>query len=64
MDSITRFVLGRLVALFYLSLGIGVVAYSCFAKRMSFEGDVAVLPEEKRTYKATPELRKYGVALG
>jgi hypothetical protein len=31
---------------------------------MSFEGDVAVWPEEKKTYKANPEMRKYGIALG
>jgi hypothetical protein len=45
-------------------LGIGLVLYSCFAKRMSFEGDVAVLPEERETHEATPEMRKYGFALG
>ena len=64
MHSITRFAFGHLAALFYLILGIGVVAYSCFATHMSFEGDVAVQPEEKQTYKATPEMRIYGVALG
>jgi len=31
---------------------------------MSFQGDIAVLPKEKKTYEATPEMRKYGVALG
>jgi hypothetical protein len=64
MDALIDFVVGHLAALFYLFTGIGVVLYSCFAKRMSFEGDVAVRPEERKTYKATPEMRKYGFVLG
>ena len=58
------FVLRHQAALFDVVLGVGVVLYSCFAKRMSFEGDVAVSPEDKQTYKATPEMRKYGIILG
>ncbi len=64
MDASIDFVLGHLTALFYLLLGVGVVLYSCFASRMSFEGDLAVRPDEKETYKATPTMRKYGVSLG
>jgi len=64
MDPLIRFVFGHRAALFYLILGIGLVLYSCFAKRMSFEGDFPVLPEERETYEATPEMRKYGVVLG
>ncbi|HEY1895269.1 MAG TPA: hypothetical protein VGG62_03310 [Terracidiphilus sp.] len=64
MNSLIEFMMGHLAGFFYLTLGIGCVLYSCFAKRMSFEGEVAVRPDEKRTYKVTPEMRKYGVALG
>jgi hypothetical protein len=32
---------------------------------MSFQGDFpSWKPEERKTYKATPEMRLYGVALG
>lgn len=64
MDALIDFAVKHLAALFYLILGIGVVFYSCFAKRMSFEGDVAVRPEERKTYRATPAMRRYGLALG
>jgi hypothetical protein len=64
MDALIDFVLGHLAGLFSVILGIGVVLYSCFAKRMSFAGDVAVRPEERKTYEAAPEMRKYGFALG
>jgi hypothetical protein len=64
MDALVDFVLGHWAGFFYLILGTGLVLYSCFVKRMSFQGDVAVLPEERRTYKASPEMRKYGVVLG
>jgi len=45
-------------------LGIGLILCSCFAKRISFEGDVAVKVEERKLYEATPKMRKYGIALG
>jgi hypothetical protein len=64
MDALIDFVLGHLVELFYIAMGIGVILYACFAKRMSFEGDVAVRREERETYEATPEMRKYGICLG
>jgi hypothetical protein len=49
---------------FCILLGIGLILYSCFAKRISLEGDVAVKPEERKLYEATPKMRKYGIALG
>lgn len=64
MDALIDFVLGHVTGLFSLTLGLGVVLYSCFAKHMSFEGDVAVRPEERKIYEATPEMRKYGIAIG
>jgi hypothetical protein len=64
MNALIDFALGHLVGFFYLILGIGVILYSCFAKRMSFEGDIAVRPEERKLYKATPEMRRYGFAIG
>jgi hypothetical protein len=64
MDALIDFVLRHLAALLYFITGMGVVLYSCFAKRMSFEGDFPWWPEERKTYKATPEMRKYGVFLG
>jgi hypothetical protein len=64
MDAFIDFVLGNRAELFCIVLGIGLILYSCFAKRMSFEGDVAVRPEERKLYEATPKMRKYGIALG
>ncbi len=64
MDAFIDFVLGNQAELFCILLGIGLILYSCFAKRMSFEGDVAVRPEERKLYEATPKMRKYGIALG
>jgi hypothetical protein len=64
MDSLIDFVLGNLAGLFCILLGIGLILYSCFAKRISLEGDVAVKPEERKLYEATPKMRKYGIALG
>jgi len=63
VERFIDFVIKHLAAIFYLSLGIGLLLYSCFAKRMSFEGDFPVLPKERKTYKATPEMRKYGIAI-
>ncbi|HZL53189.1 MAG TPA: hypothetical protein VFC37_19830 [Terracidiphilus sp.] len=64
MNAFIDFAFGHRIEFFYIILGIGVILYSCFAKRMSFEGDFAVRPEERQTYKATPEMRKYGISLG
>lgn len=64
MNAFIDFVFGYQIELFYIILGIAVILYSSFAKRMSFEGDVAVRPEDRRTYRATPEMRKYGIFLG
>ena len=64
MDAFIDFVLGNRAELFCIVLGIGLILYSCFAKRISFEGDVAVRPEERKLYEATPRMRKYGIALG
>jgi hypothetical protein len=51
MDALIDFVLGNLAGLFCILLGIGLILYSCFAKRISFEGDVAVKPEERKLYE-------------
>lgn len=64
MDALIRFILGHLAALFYFGLGGAVVLYSSLAKHMTFEGDVAIRPKERKRYKSTPEMRKYGVSLG
>ena len=64
MNALIDYVLGHLAELFYVILGTGLILYSCFAKRMSFEGDIAVRQEERKTYVATPEMRKYGICIG
>jgi hypothetical protein len=64
LDDLIDFLLGHPAELFYVALGIGLILYSCLAKRMSFEGDVAVKPEDRKTYEATPKMRLYGIALG
>ena len=64
MNAFINFVFGHLAEFFYIAMGIAVILYSCFAKRMSFEGDVAVRPEEKQTYEVTPEMRKYAICIG
>jgi hypothetical protein len=64
MNAFIDFVLGNLAELFCILLGIGLILYSCFARRISFEGDVAVRPEERKLYDATPKMRIYGIALG
>jgi hypothetical protein len=40
------------------------VLYSCFARHMTFEGDFPVRPEERKRYRPTPAMRKYGVSIG
>ena len=64
MNSLIDFVLLHPVVLFYIGSGIAVILYSCFAKRMSFEGDFPWRPEERKSYAATPRMRVYGIALG
>jgi hypothetical protein len=64
MDALIDFVLGNLAGVFCILLGIGLIIYSSFVKRISFEGDVAVRPEERKLYEATSRMRKYGIALG
>lgn len=64
MNNIIDFLFRHPAELFYVALGIGLILYSCLAKRMSFEGDVAVKPEDRNTYEATPKMRLYGIALG
>jgi hypothetical protein len=64
MKALIDYVLGHLAELFYITLGIGLILYSCFAMRMSFQGDFPLRQDEVKTYKATPEMRKYGVCLG
>jgi hypothetical protein len=64
MDALIDFVLGHPVVLFYVISGTAVILYSCFAKRMSFQGDFPWRPDERQTYEATPRMRIYGIALG
>jgi hypothetical protein len=64
MNVLIDFVLGHLGEMFNIALGIGVILYACFAKRFYFEGDVAVQPEDRQFYEATPKMRIYGIALG
>ena len=63
METLIDFVLGHRAGLLYLSLGIGVVLYSCFAKHMTFEGDFPIRPEERRLYLPTRKMRLYEFAL-
>lgn len=63
MYSVIDFLIANYGAVFLLLLGLGLLAYSCFAKRIYFEGDVAVKPEDRETYFATPAMRKYGIFL-
>lgn len=64
MSASIDFVLRHPVVLFDISSGIVVILYSCFAKRMSFQGDFPLSPEERKTYRATPRMRLYGISLG
>ena len=65
MNALIDTVLLHPAILFYIFSGVVVILYSCFAKRMSFQGDFPTWkPEEIKTYKATLKMRLYGVALG
>jgi hypothetical protein len=64
MDSLIDFVLLHTAELFYIVSGVATIFYSCFAKRMSFQGDFPLRPEERKVYTATPRMRLYGIALG
>jgi hypothetical protein len=64
MEASIDFVFGHLAELFCITLGIGLILYSCLARRISFEGDVAVRPEERKLHEVTPKMRIYGFALG
>lgn len=64
MDTLIDFVSLHLGELFYIGLGIGVILYSCFTRRFTFEGDIAVKSEDRQFYEATPEMRIYGIVLG
>jgi hypothetical protein len=64
MNTLIDFVSLHPVVLFYIGSGIAVILYSCFAKRMSFEGDFSWRPEERKSYEATPRMRLYGIILG
>jgi hypothetical protein len=64
MDASLDFVLLHSGELFCIGLGIGVILYSCLTRRFTFEGDVAVKPEDSQYYQATPKMRLYGFVLG
>ncbi len=65
MEDLLDVLLGHPAILFYIVSGVLVILYSCFAKRMSFQGDFSSWrPEERKTYEATPQMRLYGIALG
>jgi len=64
LNALIDFVYWYRIEFFYILMGIALILYSCFAKRMSFEGDFPTWPEERKTYEATPEMRKYGICLG
>ena len=64
MGTLIDFVFLHSGELFCIGLGIGVILYSCLARRFTFEGDVAVKSEGRQFYEATPEMRIYGVILG
>jgi hypothetical protein len=63
MDALIDFVLGHLAGFFFLILGIGCVLYSCFSKRISFQGDFPLRPEERKTYEATSRIRRRAIAI-
>jgi hypothetical protein len=64
MDALIDFVIGKLAELLCILLGIGLILYSCFAKRLSLRETRLSGPEERKVYEATPRMRKYGIALG
>lgn len=64
MEDLLDVLLGHPAILFYIVSGILVILYSCFAKKMSFQGDFPWRPEERKTYEATPQMRLYGIAIG
>ena len=64
MENLLDVLLGNPIVLFYIVSGILVILYSCFAKRLSFQGDFPWRPEERKTHEATPRMRLYGIALG
>jgi len=44
--------------------GIWLILYSSFARRMTFEGEVAVKPEDRVFYNPTREMRLTGATIG
>lgn len=48
----------------FISAGIAVILYASLAKRITFDGDFPLSPEERKSYQATREVRGYGIFLG
>lgn len=63
LDTLIDFVVRTPAVLIYIGMGIWGILYSRFAKRMSFEGDIPTDWKKRKTYKATPKMRLYGVCL-
>jgi len=53
MDTLIDFAFLHFGELFCIGLGIGVILYSCFTRRFTFEEDVAVKSEGRQFYEAT-----------
>jgi hypothetical protein len=63
VDWLIDFAAANLIGVGFVLLGLGSVAYSCFAKRISFQGDFPLTREERKTYKATPAVRKRAILI-
>jgi hypothetical protein len=56
-NRILEFAHSHIVGVAFTSFGCWGVLYSCFAKHISFSGDVGLAPKYQKTYRATPSLR-------
>ena len=63
MDWLIEFAVAHFAGIAFVALGIGCLVYSCFARRISFQGDFPRTREERRTYEATPAVRKRAILI-
>lgn len=64
VDRLINFAYWHGGELFTILVGIWLILYGCFARRMTFEGEVAVSPEDRVYYKPTREMRLLAVIVG
>ena len=58
LNEILKFVSSHFTGCVFTAFGIWAILYSCFAKRLSFQGDVGLAPKYMKTYRATPSVRR------